>query len=101
MDPERVFQTSAAALGAVLAANALKFPEARAQALDEIIRDSEPELYYRDRLPDDQSPLDINSATSLFDWNFHLSWRHQLAEILLLMACPIHLAPNIEFQILG
>lgn len=64
------FQSSAAALGAVIAANTIKLPKAEAHSLEEIIKDAEPGLYYRDRLPDDQTPTDTNTDTSLFDWNF-------------------------------
>lgn len=46
---------------------------AYAQSLSDILEKSEAELYYRDRLPDYQTPFQNdqdNNAVSLFDWNF-------------------------------
>ena len=46
---------------------------AYAQSLIEILEKSEADLYYRDRLPDYQTPFQNdqdNNAVSLFDWNF-------------------------------
>lgn len=62
---------------AVMAAAATKVglvsSRAQAQSLSTILAKTEAELYYRDRLPDYQTPFQNdqdNNAVSLFDWNF-------------------------------
>lgn len=61
---------------AVLAAAAAKAgfvsKSAQAQSLSTLLSRTEAELYYRDRLPDYQTPFDNDpgNAVSLFEWNF-------------------------------
>jgi tryptophan 2-monooxygenase len=64
-------QSSASALAAVLVAKtAWLGGTAEAAPLRAIVRKSEADVYYRDRLPDYQSPFDTHAELSLFDWDF-------------------------------
>ena len=69
------FQGSAAALSAAIASQAGLFSgtrHAKAKSLDSILEKSEQDLFYRDRLPDMQTPFTNSSSEplSLFDWDF-------------------------------
>lgn len=68
-------QGSAAALGAAIASQAGMFAgtrHAEAKSIAAILDATEQDLFYRDRLPDMQTPFTNNSDNplSLFDWNF-------------------------------
>ncbi len=67
----KFMQGSAAVLSAAMAAKAGLFAgTAAAQSIAGITAATEASLYYRDRLPDEQTPFTNNDDLSLFDWDF-------------------------------
>ncbi|MEG9863061.1 MAG: FAD-dependent oxidoreductase [Parvularculales bacterium] len=67
-------ETSAMTMAAVIASkNGILPKHADAKSLSEIIVNSESDVFYRNRLPDYQTPLDnpvFGKDVNLFDWNF-------------------------------
>lgn len=73
-DRREFLQTTGALLSTAVATKyGLMSRKANAQSLSDILSKTEDELYYRDRLPDFQTPFTNNENTqrvNLFDWNF-------------------------------
>lgn len=73
MSRREFIAASTAAVSAAIAAQAGLLPNAsRAASLGAIVGKTEEDLFFRDRLPDYQSPfpLGVTNRVSLFDWDF-------------------------------
>lgn len=73
IDRRDFIKGSAIALAAVTTSKAALFAgDAKAKSLSAIITKTEADVYYRDRLPDNQTPFEnpIDDAVSLYDWDF-------------------------------